>query len=66
LDFTVMGPAVNRTARIEALTRPLRQDVLMSADFVRNIDVTARSLGAHAMKGIAEPQEVFAPADDGA
>lgn len=63
LDFTVMGAAVNRTARIEGLTRTLGQDVLMSADFVRNIDVPVRSLGAHAMKGIKEPQEVFALRD---
>jgi len=33
LDFTVIGPAVNEVARIEALCQPLRNAVLFSADF---------------------------------
>jgi adenylate cyclase len=64
LDFTVMGPAVNRTARLESLTKTLLADtdgppLLMSADFVRHVDQPARSLGAHPMKGVDDPPEVF-------
>ena len=34
LDFTVIGPAVNEVARIEALCEPLGRPVLVSAEFV--------------------------------
>lgn len=60
LDFTVMGPAVNRTARLESLTKKLGQDVLVSKDFSDQIDCNTMPLGLHKMKGIKEPQSVFA------
>ncbi len=60
LDFTVMGPAVNRTARLEGLTKEVGVPLLLSADFVAHVDRGARSLGFYRMEGIAEPQEVFA------
>ena len=33
LDFTVLGPAVNETARIEALCGSLEQSVIVSSAF---------------------------------
>ena len=60
LDFTVMGPAVNRTARLESLTRELDRNILFSREFAELVDEAVQSLGEHNMKGIAEPQEVFA------
>lgn len=60
LDFTVMGPAVNRTARLESLTKKLDQPVLMSKAFSDQIDCDTISLGLHKMKGINELQSVFA------
>jgi len=60
LDFTVMGPAVNRTARLEGLTKSLGVPLLMSAEFVAHLRVPVRSLGAQPMKGVPLPQEVFA------
>lgn len=63
LDFTVMGPAVNRAARIESLTKELGCRLLVSAEFARCSGRPMRSLGRHALKGVAEPQEVFAPED---
>lgn len=60
LDFTVMGPAVNRTARLESLTKTVNVPLLLSAEFVRHVDRPVHSLGLHAMKGVAQPQEVFA------
>ncbi len=59
LDFTVMGPAVNRTARLESLTKTVNVSLLLSAEFVRHINLPVRSLGLHAMKGVAQPQEIF-------
>ena len=62
LDFTVLGPAVNETARIEALCRSLEQPVIVSSAFPDAAgDARARlvSLGRYAMKGVARPQELF-------
>jgi adenylate cyclase len=63
LDFTVIGPAVNEVARIEALCEPLGRAILVSAEFVdAAMDDSARleSLGRHALRGVREPKEIFA------
>ena len=60
LDFTVMGPAVNRTARLESLTRELGCNILFSQKFAELVDTPSEFLGQHEMKGIAEPQAVYA------
>ena len=62
LDFTVLGPAVNEAARIEALCASLEQTVIVSSAFVEAAGDARRrlvSLGRYAMKGIARPQEMF-------
>lgn len=59
LDFTVMGPAVNRCARLESLTKDLGRTILFSKEFSDLIGEPAQLLGRHDMKGIAEPQAVF-------
>ena len=63
LDFTVMGPAVNRTARLESLTKELGRDILFSREFADRIDQPTRSMGEHPMKGVAGLQPVFALED---
>jgi adenylate cyclase len=63
LDFTVIGPAVNEVARIEALCEPLGRQVLASAEFVaanKPGDSLLESLGRHALRGVREPKEIFA------
>ncbi len=60
LDFTVMGPAVNRTARLEGLTKELGRPLLMSDEVARSISQKTVSLGFHDLRGVAEQQEVFA------
>jgi adenylate cyclase len=64
LDFTVIGPAVNLTARIESLCRDLNRSLSLSADFVRTSDVTADPLGEFSLKGVGENQHVFAPREN--
>lgn len=59
LDFTVIGPAVNRAARVEALTKDLGVPLLMTATFAAALGRPTRSLGLHALRGLAEPVEVF-------
>lgn len=62
LDFTVVGSAVNEASRIEGLCRPLRRQVLVSARFHEAaVACSGRmtSVGVHALRGIAVPQELF-------
>ena len=63
LDFTVMGPAVNRTARLESLTKQLGHNILFSREFADLIDDPVQSMGEHPMKGVAGLQAVFALQD---
>jgi adenylate cyclase len=58
LSFNVVGPAVNRAARIETLTKALGTSMLMSADFARTIGRPWLSAGWHALKGVPEPVEI--------
>ena len=63
LDFTVIGPAVNEVARMEALCEPLGRAVLVSAEFVAGItgaDCRLASLGRHALRGVRDEKEIFA------
>jgi adenylate cyclase len=63
LDFTVIGPAINEAARIEALCEPLGRAVLVSAEFVDGMkapDTRLTSLGRHALRGVKERKEIFA------
>jgi adenylate cyclase len=64
LDFTAIGPAVNLTARLENLARDLGRDLVLSAAFAAHCERAVRSLGRFELRGIREPQEVFAPARD--
>jgi adenylate cyclase len=59
LDFTVIGPAVNLTARIAGLCRPMKRQLLASARFASPCGSELVSLGLHAMRGLSEAQEVF-------
>lgn len=61
LDFTVIGHAVNLVSRIEHFCAEIGRQMVLSADFVRTANIPARSLGKHPLKGIAAPQEIFAP-----
>jgi adenylate cyclase len=59
LDFTVIGPAVNRAARLESLTKELGVPVLASAEFNDSTTQPLVSMGFHRLRGIAQPVEVF-------
>jgi adenylate cyclase len=64
LDFTVIGRAVNEAARIEQLCRSLDRQVLASASFARSCGCEPLvSLGPHCLRGVGEPQEIFALAE---
>jgi adenylate cyclase len=59
LDFTVIGPAVNRAARLESLTKELHVPVCASAEFNDVCMTPMASLGKHMLKGVPEAVEVF-------
>ncbi|MCG7628773.1 adenylate/guanylate cyclase domain-containing protein [Epibacterium sp. MM17-32] len=62
LDFTVIGPAVNLTARIADMHRTVERSIILSED-VRN--AAGRdgegliSVGRYMLRGVAEPVELF-------
>jgi adenylate cyclase len=62
LDFTVIGPAVNEVARIEALCEPLGYEVLVSAELAAAVVDSDRlkSLGHHTLRGVREAREIYA------
>lgn len=62
LDFTVVGAAVNRCARLEGLAKAMGEEVVASAEFVAAAGVAATALGMHAVRGVAEPIAVYRPA----
>jgi len=63
LDFTVIGPAVNEVSRILAMSRSVEQDALLSPAFVaalgREVRGSVVSVGRYALRGVAQPQELF-------
>ena len=63
LDFTVIGPAVNLANRIEGLTRTLGARVLASREFSEASGEPLTPLGAHPVKGLDRPIDVFTPPD---
>ncbi len=66
LDFTVIGPAVNEVARIEALCEPLGRSVLVSAAFATALADPSQltSLGHHDLRGVREPREIYGVVGD--
>jgi len=65
LDFTIIGPAVNEVSRILAMSRSVERDVLISASFADALGAAMRrrlvSIGRYALRGVAQPQELFIP-----
>ena len=59
LDFTVIGPAVNLTARIESMCKNLQRSPLLSAEFVQASGVRAELLGEFALKGVGARQPIY-------
>jgi adenylate cyclase len=62
LDFTVIGPAVNEVSRIAAMCRSVDQPLLVSAAFADAVgDLRSHlvSVGRFALRGVAQPQELY-------
>jgi adenylate cyclase len=61
LDFTVIGPAVNLCARLQALAGERAEPIICSADFASHSSAAMRSIGQHALKNIEVPVEAYIP-----
>lgn len=62
LDFTVIGPVVNQTARIAGMHRGLEQRIILSEEVYRAAqptDYNLISLGRYMLRGVADPKELF-------
>ena len=57
LDFTVIGPAINEVARIEALCEPLGRPVLVSAEFAAGMGAADSSARAARPPHVARRRE---------
>jgi adenylate cyclase len=64
LDFTVIGPDVNLTSRIERLCRELDRHLIMSEAFVEALDRPMWELGAFELRGFSKMQRLFEPPHD--
>jgi adenylate cyclase len=64
LAFNVVGPAVNKTARIQSLTKEAGVPLLLSEEFAALVKRPLRSLGRRDLRGVAGAHEVFTPASE--
>ena len=65
LDFTVIGPDVNLTSRIERLCRELDRVLIMSEAFVEHLDRPVWEIGAFELRGFHKMQRLFELPPDG-
>ena len=61
LDFTVLGPVVNLTSRLESLTGQLGEVCIVSETFAKLTGSPHRLVGEFKLKGIKGMSQVFAP-----
>jgi adenylate cyclase len=59
LDFTVIGPDVNLTSRIERLCRELDRHLIMSEPFAEALGRPMWELGAFELRGFSRMQRLF-------
>jgi adenylate cyclase len=59
LEFTVIGAAANEAARVEGMTKDLKQPVLTSAAFAAAYGKALVSLGKYPLKGLDGEHELF-------
>ncbi|TDQ09165.1 adenylate cyclase [Phyllobacterium brassicacearum] len=59
LDFTVIGPAVNRASRLLDLAKRLDREVLVSHALAREVDQPLIDLGRYRLRDVKQRQRVF-------
>ena len=64
LDFTVIGPAVNLVSRVEGVAKALNEPIVVTQQFANAHGEPLRTLGFHALRGLANDVELLAPVAD--
>jgi len=64
LAFNVVGPAVNKTARLQSMSKQAGEPLLLSKEFASHIRRPLRSIGHFDLRGLSGPQEMFTLAHD--
>jgi adenylate cyclase len=59
LAFNVVGPAVNKTARLQGMTKEAGVPLLLSKEFAAKLQRQLRSIGHFDLRGVSGPQEMF-------
>ncbi len=59
LAFNVVGPAVNKTARLQSITKEAGVPLLLSKELAAHIKRPIRSIGHFDLRGVSGPQEMF-------
>lgn len=59
LDFTVMGPAVNLTSRLESMCKSLGAQLTVSPVVAEGHQERLKSFGQHSVKGIEKPVDIW-------
>lgn len=66
LEFSVIGPAMNETARLEALTPELGVKIITSENFVTHLEEAhcetigeCRPLGQRSLQGVDQPMNIY-------
>ena len=62
LDFSVIGPAVNKASRLQDLTKALDVRILVSQDIADQIDISWKMFPAQHIPGLEKPIDVLTPA----
>lgn len=66
LDFTAIGPAVNKVCRLESLCKEQDTRIILSEELVHRshrLGRTFRHIGCHSLKGIDAPQQAYTLAE---
>ena len=61
LEFSVVGPAANEVARLEAMCKVLKHRVLASEEFASLVDTQWKSLGEHTLRGAKNKVNIYTP-----
>jgi adenylate cyclase len=61
LDFSVIGPAVNTTSRLQGLTKDLGVTILVSRTVSDHIDIAWKKFPPQNIEGLKDPMEVLSP-----
>ncbi len=59
VEFSVVGPAANKAARVESLCKRLDTRLVVSAEFAAILGEDWQTLGSHALAGIDSDTEIF-------